>query len=139
MSAHLDLISTALVTKMTANAALNAQIAGRYFDTQIPDVLPAGDYVLFQGGIAGGLTNDIPREGVEITYLVKYVSTVQLRARQGIGLVHDALHNQSLSITGWSNWRMEASDLVTLPPERLGTTVLWAYACRIEIAIDNAT
>ena len=136
MTSHFDLVAAALVAKLGAQANLATDVAGRMYDTETTERF-AGDYLLFQH-VAGGETNDCPNEGLEMTYLVKYVSTIQARARTGVGHVHTALHNQSLSITGWNCWRLEVGDLVSLPSEQFGKDKLYAFAVQIKIAIDKA-
>jgi hypothetical protein len=60
---------------------------------------------------AGGDSNTSPRRDVDVIYRVEFVSTSLATARSGAGYIDDALHDQALTITGWSNYRMMADRL----------------------------
>src|SRR5579885_203940 len=98
------LFNTALVTALNANSALNTLCCGDIFDTIAPDIDGLDNYVVFQN-VAGGDTNDSPRRNLDITYRVEFISTDIAHARAGAGHIEEALHQQELTISGWSNWR----------------------------------
>ncbi len=99
-----SLIEGALYTKLTGNANLQSLVAAKIFDTKATQ--PTADpYVLFQF-TGGGDENETPRREVNVVYRVEGVSRVQATARTIAGYIDEALHDQALTLTGWSNYRM---------------------------------
>jgi hypothetical protein len=107
------LFNTALVTKLMAVAALQTLCSGNIYDTVKNDESVTDDYMVFQN-VAGGDTNSSPRRDIDIVYRVEFISTQIANARAGAGYIEQALHQQELTITGWSNYRCECTDQVNL-------------------------
>lgn len=114
MTAFDDLITAALYSRITTDGGLSPRAGTRVFDTNTPGKGVTGDYILFQQ-VSGGDENTNPRESLDTVYLFKYVSADQSEAKIGIGLLHDALHEKPLTISGWTNWRLVQTDLFTMP------------------------
>jgi hypothetical protein len=65
---------------------------------------PAGDplpYVIFNH-MAGGEENMTPTRGIDADYLVECVASTRADARSGAGYIEAALHDQTLTFSGWN-------------------------------------
>jgi len=109
MTDILTLLSTALVTKLTANTPLVGLCNGEIWDATNTGKA-TDNYVIFQH-VSGGDSNTSPRRDIDVQYRIEFVSMDLATARQGAGYIDDALHNQELSIEGWSNYRTERTQL----------------------------
>lgn len=109
MTAIASLLETALYSKLTSGTALAALVSTRIYDTHVP---ASGTYplVLFQH-VAGGDTNSSPRRDVDVQFRVEAMARSAAEARQIAGFIDDLLHEQELTITGWSNYRLVAEAL----------------------------
>jgi hypothetical protein len=110
MTAIHTLLNTGMYSKLAGNTNLiNLSAGTAIYDT----IAPPGttdNYCIFQI-TAGGDTNTSPRRDVDVVYRVEVISTVLATARSGAGYIDDALHDQALTLTGWSNYRMMADRL----------------------------
>lgn len=109
MTSLLGLIETALFSKLTGTPSLVAIVGARIYDTSAPQnaVYPQ---VVFQH-VSGGDSNSSPRRDFTVTYRVEGVSTNHEQAQAISGAIDSALHQQELTIAGWSNYRCEQTDL----------------------------
>ena len=110
-----NLLSTALYGKLTAGTILGAGV-GVYRD-QAPDiaVLP---YVVFSLN-AGGPMNVNPSDLRDEVYFVRAYASQPLTAGSIDALASGALHNQTLTVTGYTNVRTVREldlELVENPP-----------------------
>lgn len=106
MSAIMRLIEGALYGRLSADATLTTLGVGlRVYDTLAPGGTPM-PYVIFQQ-TAGGDENDAPRRAVDVVFRIEAISDVQDSARQIASRIDELLHNQPLTLTGWSNYAIE--------------------------------
>ena len=114
MSEAFRLIEGALYTTLSGDSNLNTTlgVGGRVFDTQAPSG-SAEPYVIFQI-TAGGDENDSPRRAVDVMVRVEAISSVQDTARKISSRIDALLHNQELTITGWSNYATQNNRPVNL-------------------------
>lgn len=123
MTDWLTLLNTALVVKLGANSNLATLVGSRMYDSQAPFGTPK-PYLLFQH-IAGGEENNSPRDDVEVVYQIEVVAATLAQARNGRRYIHDALHNEELTIVGWSNYKMMAGRLIGGDPANVEGEQNW--------------
>jgi hypothetical protein len=112
MTAIFTLLNTGMYNALNAGN-LATLAAGGIWDTNYikePADSPVDNYVIFQIQ-AGGDTNTSPRRDVDVIFRVEFISTSLANARAGAGYIDDLLHDQDLTLVGWSNYRMVAERL----------------------------
>lgn len=118
MSDILGLIEEGLYTKLNADANLSGMgITGVYEDFAPQDAVDP--FVVFRY-IAGGDTNSSPRRDVDVEYLVECVGVSRASARLGAGHIDTALHNGTLTVTGWSVYAVQSVRLLRLTDQIQG-------------------
>lgn len=116
---------TALYSRLTGTAGLTALLASSTsVFNHIAKANAALDYVVFSLN-AGGPANQTPRRAEELIYLVKGVSSVgSLKAGQIDDQIDTALHDQLLTVPGWTNyWLMRMSRVRYVEVTQAGKTV----------------
>lgn len=111
MALYSDL-NDGLFDHLAGGTALIAALGGTaIYNKVIPLTasLPAVVYSM----ASGGEDNDSPLEGVDVTYLVKAVSTSSRAAETLADLVKARLHNVTITLDApWSNYHTELTQLV---------------------------
>lgn len=92
---------TALGSALKGYAAGTALYSTRVYSQLAPQgaTLP---YVVYDYA-AGGDTNESPSRIVDVEYRVEAVGTTQAQARTIAGHIEDALHNGTLTASGWNH------------------------------------
>lgn len=95
-------IDAALYTKLVAASGVTALVSTKIFNLQAPadTALP---YIVFNLG-SGLLDNQTPHQDLNHVYRIAAWATTLLSAYTIQAAVHDALHHQSLTISGWSTF-----------------------------------
>lgn len=109
MTDELGLAQAAVITKLQAVSALTNIVGSNGFHDTIADTTETGAYVLLEYA-AGGGDNTAPRRAFDIVLRIVGVSTVQQTARDIAGYIDDALHEQSLTISGWAVYDCQRED-----------------------------
>lgn len=94
-------VNTGLYSKLTGYAAGTAFYGTRVYDTLAPQsaTLP---YIVFQH-VSGGDTNEHSGRIVDTEYRVECIAATLSDARTGAGHIEDALHDATLTFTGWNH------------------------------------
>lgn len=107
---NINLLNSALYSKLSAGTALTALLAGGtagIYHMQAPEgaALP---YVVYswQGG---GQTNEVPDLQNRIEFIRCYASSAAT-AGSADAAIYNLLHGQSLSITGWTTVSLQRED-----------------------------
>jgi len=87
---------TAIYSKL---AGLGANFGTRVF-AQLAPAGTATPYCIFFH-VAGGEKNDSPARAVDLDYQIEVVSTVLSEARAGADTIKEALHNGTMTVSGW--------------------------------------
>ena len=96
-------LEKAIRNVLLGNAALVDRLGGeRVYNRQAPPDTPFS-YVLFQWQ-GGGEENVTPQESVNVLYTVKAVSTQVREALELADLVHEALQDADLVVSGWGTF-----------------------------------
>ena len=108
----LDLIEDAMLAKLLASADVTAICGQRVFIVQQEPgtMLP---YIKIQL-VAGGSTNDSPRDNVHVFYQVVCYSTLRTQATQLNAAARQALDRQQLALEagGWNNYWLTSGDAI---------------------------
>lgn len=116
MSAVVSALETGLYNKLTGQASLITALGGTLiYNQQAPQVAAGGTapakYCVFQWQ-GGGDLNESPTRMRELLYTVRGIATTAANARSIDSAIDDALHNQTLTVSGWSNiWCSRTTDI----------------------------
>ena len=112
-AAPLNEVETALYSRLTGTAMLTPLLATQ--TSVYHSIAPQGAAypLVIVNRQAGSDDNKSPRRARQLLYLVKAVSNKSMKEAGAIDKEIDkALHDQALSITGWSNyWLMRETDV----------------------------
>lgn len=104
-------LETGLYSKLSGNGALIAELGGTLIYNKLAPQGTTGAYVVFQWQ-GGGPENDTPTESRSVLYTVRAIADTQAKAATLDGLIDGALHNQALTISGFSNyWTAREQDI----------------------------
>lgn len=110
MALYADL-NDGLFDHLAAGTALIAALGGTAIYNKVIPLTAALPAVVYSVA-SGGEDNDSPLEGVDVTYLVKAVSTSSRQAETLADLVYARLHNATVALDAWSNYHTELTQLV---------------------------
>lgn len=104
-------LETALYSTLSTTSALTTELGGTFiYNKQAPQPAP-NKYVIFQQQ-GGGDVNDTPIRHRNLVYTIFGIGLTQEAAAAIDTQIDTALHNGSLSITGWSNlWLAREGDV----------------------------
>lgn len=95
-------LEAAIYTKLTGQASLITALGGTAIYNQMaPQPAPA-KYCVYQWQ-GGGDANESPTRMRNLLYNVRGVATTKSAAGSIDAAIDDALHNKTLTVTGWSN------------------------------------
>lgn len=95
-------LETAIYNKLAGQASLITALGGTAIYNQQAPQSPGSKYVVFQWQ-GGGDLNESPTRMRELLYTVQGIATTRAAAGTIDGAIDDALHKQTLTVTGWSN------------------------------------
>lgn len=95
-------LEAAIYTKLTGQASLITALGGTLIYNQIAPQPAAAKYCVFQWQ-GGGDANESPTRMREVLYTVRGVATTKAAAGSIDAAIDDALHKQTLTVTGWTN------------------------------------
>jgi len=99
----MNAIETGLYSKLTGTAALTTALGGSYIYNRVAPQGQALPYVVFNHA-GGGHENINPSDMQNHVYLVKVVASGSKAAGTINDLVIAALHNSTLTVTGYTNF-----------------------------------
>lgn len=101
------LVQTAIVSALTANHGIQVFVGTRIYELQAPAQTPYPFIIMTL--MAGGDTNISPRREIDLEYLIEAWAENSAVAATIAGYVDGALHEQTLTIDGWTNYRTHAN------------------------------
>lgn len=107
-------LETGIYSKLTTTAGTafwGAGTAARVYADQAPESASLTNYVVFFH-VGGGYENTNPVDSLDVRYQVECWGTVLANARTGSGYINTALHHQTLSITGFTNFWLVQEELI---------------------------
>ena len=109
-------LETGLYNKLKASSGLITELGGTLIYNQLAPQSPGSKYVIFQWQ-GGGDENDTPTRSRSVLYTVFGVATTKATAATIDGLIDAALHDQTLTITGWANYQcVRETDINIIDP-----------------------
>lgn len=94
-------LETGLYAKLSTAAALITELGGTAIYNKLAPQSPGSKYVVFQWQ-GGGDVNDHPKRSRDVLYTVQGVALTQAAAAAIDDDIDAALHNQSLTVSGWT-------------------------------------
>lgn len=102
MSSHIAALETGIYNKLAgANSLITALGGTVIYNGQAPQN-PGSKYCVFQWQ-GGGDLNESPTRMRELLYTVRGVATTKAAAGSIDSAIDDALHKQTLTVSGWTN------------------------------------
>jgi hypothetical protein len=110
MAGPLGVIDTAIYNKLNVSAITTLLGSAKIYKSIAPQgtALP---FVVFQWQ-GGGDENVTPRNSVNVVYTVKAVGSTLVSVDNIDAQIKIALHEQTLTVTGWTNYRTQREDAV---------------------------
>lgn len=113
-------LEAAIYSKLTGQASLITALGGTLVYNQMATQPAPDKYCVFQWQ-GGGDENESPTRMRNLLYTVRGVATTKVAAGSIDAAIDDALHNQALTITGWSNiLTMRQTDINFVEPDSGG-------------------
>lgn len=106
-----SLIAVALKSKLAAGSTLITELGGTAIFQMIARKSQALPYVIFQTQ-GGGDENTTPRRSVNDVWTVKGIASGLTKAEAIADEIDTLLHDQTLTIAGWSNFWMAREQTV---------------------------
>lgn len=95
-------LETGLYSKLIGQASLITALGGTLVYNALAPQNPGTKYVVFQWQ-GGGDANESPTRMRNLLYAVRGIATTKATAYAIDTAIDDALHNQTLTVTGWTN------------------------------------
>lgn len=95
-------LEAGLYSKLTSQASLITALGGTLIYNQMSPQPAGAKYCVFQWQ-GGGDANESPTRMREVLYTVRGVATTKAAAGSIDAAIDAALHNQTLTVTGWTN------------------------------------
>lgn len=115
-------LETGLYNKLKADSTLTTALGGTIIYNKIAPQGVSDSYVVF-GWQGGGDQNESPTRMRNLVYQVQAIATTQGTAATLDGYIDSALHNQSLTVSGWSNiWLAREGDINYTEQDTSGVT-----------------
>lgn len=95
-------LEAGLYSKLTGQASLITALGGTLIYNQQAPQNPGAKYAVFQWQ-GGGDLNESPTRMREVLYTVRGVATTRAAAGSIDAAIDDALHKQTLTVSGWTN------------------------------------
>lgn len=120
MANVISALEVGLYNKLVAQASLITALGGTLIYNAMAPQNPGSKYVVYnqQGG---GDANESPTRMRDLLYQVKGIATTKAIASTIDSAIDDALHNQTLTVSGWTNIQlMRISDINFIEPDAGG-------------------
>lgn len=108
-----EALETALYTKLSTTAALITELGGTAIYSKMAPQGVGANYVVFQYQ-GGGDDNKTTQRARNLIYTIFGVAKTQAKAAAIDGEIDTALHNQSLTVSGWTNYWLAREDDINL-------------------------
>lgn len=139
MSSTLPSIEAALYSTLGQNASVASTIGGTAAPRLYNLMAPSGaarPHIIFYLG-SGLVSNTSPRDDVNDVFRVEAVAETRGGAETLSGAIYTALHGQELTITGWSNYLLQAERKTTIVENSDGRQY-WRYIVDYRIRADKS-
>lgn len=131
----MNVVEAGLYTKLTGNSNLTTELGGSYVYNPDAPQGQARPYVIAVHS-GGGHLNITPSDIQHHRYLVKAVADEPKRAGTIDGLIVSALHQQTLTVAGYTNYATWAEDEVQYTEVARDDTIIYHRGHYYRIRID---
>lgn len=139
MSSTLPAMEEALYSKLQQDAGVAALIGGtaapRLYNLMAPSGVTRPHIIFYLG--SGLVSNTSPRDDMNDVFRVEAVGDTRQTADTLRGAIYTALHGQELTITGWSNYLLQAERKTTIVETAEGRQY-WRYIVDYRIRVDKS-
>lgn len=129
-------LETALYSTLSTASALITELGGTFIYNKQAPQSPGDKYVIFQQQ-GGGDLNDTPIRHRNLVYSIFGVAKTQEAAAAIDTDIDAALHNGSLSVTGWSNFWLAREGDVNLSEVDLGGVTRYRVGGLYRVLMDK--
>ncbi len=120
MANVISALEQGIYSKLTGQASLITALGGTLIYSGQAPQNPGAKYCVFQWQ-GGGDANESPTRMRSLLYTVRGVATTKANALSIDSAIDDALHNQTLTVTGWTNiWLARETDINFIEPDAGG-------------------
>lgn len=123
-------VGAALYTRLTADAGVSALVGSRVSELVVPNT-EAVPWVRYYIAV-GTVPNTEPRDTIDERWRVECTDTDRAGAWTLCQAVSSALHEQTLTLSGWTNYKTEVSNLVRLT-ETVDGRHYWRFIVDVRI------
>lgn len=129
-------LETGLEAILSGNSALTTELGGTLiYNKQAPQD-PGTKYVVFNWA-GGGDENLTPHRTRNVVYTVQAVATTQAQAATLDRLIDAALHEKTLTVSGWTNFWTAREDDISFVEQDAGGNPIFHVGAQYRIRIDD--
>ena len=129
-------LETGLYSKLSAGTALTTELGGTLIYNKLAPQGVGDKYVVFQWQ-GGGDENDTPTRSRDVVYSVFGVAGSVEAAAAIDGHIDTLLHDQTLTVSGWNNYRMVRESDINLVDPDSGDVPRYRCGAIYRISIDE--
>lgn len=129
-------LETGLYNKLKANSALITSLGGTLIYNKIAPQDVGSKYVMFQWQ-GGGDENDTPTRSRSVLYTVFGIDTTLEGAATLDGLIDTALREQTLTVSGWTNYHTVRESDINLVDTNSGEVPVYRCGGMYRILINK--
>ena len=129
-------LETGLYNKLKASSALITALGGTLIYNKIAPQGTTGKYVIFQWQ-GGGDENDTPTRSRNPVYTVFGIDNTVEGAAALDGLIDTALHEATLTVSGWNNYHTVRESDINIMEPNTGKTPVFRCGGLYRIMIDK--
>jgi len=127
---------TALYGTLSQDGDLISELGGTAIYNKRAPQSPPSKYVIFQWQ-GGGYENESPHETVNVVYAIFGIAATQAEAAAIDDKIRAALHGQTLSVTGWTNFWCMREDHISFVEEDSGGVAKYRAGAIYRIRSDK--
>lgn len=129
-------LETGLYSILSGNSALTTELGGTLiYNKQAPQG-PGTKFVVFNWA-GGGDENLTPHRTRNVVYTVQAVATTQAQAATLDRLIDAALHEKTLTVSGWTNFWTAREDDISYVEQDAGGNPIFHVGAQYRIRIDD--
>ena len=134
----MNVVEQGLYNKLIADTSLTSELVdGSAVYNQVAPQGTARPYIVFFNA-GGGPANDTPSDTRAYVYAVKGVADASKKAGTIAGKIETALHRQTLTVTGYTNYQTMATDTISNVEALSDGALVFHRGAYYRIGIDNS-
>jgi hypothetical protein len=129
-------LEVGLYNKLTTQASLITALGGTLIYNSMAPQNPGTKYAVFQWQ-GGGDANESPTRMRNLLYTVRGVATTKAVALSIDSAIDDALHNQTLTVSGWTNIQLQRETDINFIEQDAGGVNRYHAGAIYRVIIDS--